>query len=131
MDTSAVDDVTAWVDPVHLNQVMTNLVTNAVKYGGDDITISASSDRDRVVVSIVDDGAGVEPDFVPRLFDRFSRSTSVRNGRQPGSGLGLYIARDVLTANGGTINYATSPSGGAEFVIQLCSAAVMASLHDE
>jgi two-component system phosphate regulon sensor histidine kinase PhoR len=121
IDTSALENVVAWVDPVHLSQVITNLLTNAAKYGGDKITVSATSSHGRVSISIADDGPGVEPDFVPYLFDRFSRSAVARAGRQRGSGLGLYIVRDILAANGGTIRYATSQSGGAEFRIDLCA----------
>jgi signal transduction histidine kinase len=113
------DDVVAWVDPVHLTQVITNLLTNAAKYGADEVLVSATSSHGRVGISIADNGPGVEPDFVPYLFDRFSRSAAARSGRQRGSGLGLYIVRDLLAANGGTVRYATSLSGGAEFRIDL------------
>ena len=119
IDVAGLDDVVAWVDPVHLSQVVTNLLTNAAKYGADKVSISATSSRGRVGISISDNGPGVEPDFVPYLFDRFSRSAAARNGRQRGSGLGLYIVRDLLAANGGTIRYTTSHSGGAEFRIDL------------
>lgn len=122
IDTSAVEDVEAWVDPVHLNQVITNLLTNAAKYGGDEVTVSAIADQSRVriVIVIADNGPGVEPDFVPHMFDRFSRSDATRQGSQRGSGLGLYIVRDLLTANDATISYTTSSWGGAEFTIELC-----------
>ncbi len=118
-DTSAVDDVTAWVDPVQLQQVLTNLLTNAVKYGGDRVTVSATARRGRVVLTVADDGPGVPPDFVPHLFDRFSRSTEARDGLRRGSGLGLYIVRDLLAANDGTIDYTTAPTGGASFTVEL------------
>jgi PAS domain S-box-containing protein len=121
-DTAGVDEVASWVDPVHLGQVITNLLTNAAKYGGDTVTISAVADKGRVRISIADDGPGVEPSFVPHLFERFSRSAAARSGRQRGSGLGLYIVRDVLAANDGTIRYATSSSGGAEFTLDLGAA---------
>lgn len=121
IDTSALDDVAVWVDPVHLSQVITNVLTNAAKYGGDTVTLSATSSQGRVLISIADNGPGVEPDFVPHLFDRFTRSSAVRGGSHRGIGLGLGIVRDVLTANGGTIRYVTSQPGGAEFIIELGS----------
>lgn len=121
-DASGLGDLVAWVDPVHLNQVITNLLTNAGKYGGDKIVISASTEPGLVRVSVADNGRGVEPDFVQHLFDRFSRSEAARDGRKPGTGLGLYIARDLLAANGGTIGYTTSQMGGAEFTIVLRAA---------
>ncbi|WP_170286070.1 PAS domain-containing sensor histidine kinase [Nocardioides rubriscoriae] len=119
IDTSGVDDVGAWVDPVHLQQVLTNLLTNAVKYGGDTINVTATSRRGRVTIAVTDDGPGVPPDFVPHLFDRYSRSTQARDGLRRGSGLGLYIVRDLLAANAGTITYAPSPIGGATFTVEL------------
>lgn len=122
IDTSDLEDLVAWVDPVHLSRVIINLLTNAAKYGGDTIVISASSEQGRVLISVADNGRGVEPDFVPHLFDRFSRSDAARDGRKPGTGLGLYIVRDLLEANDGTIHYACSPSGGAEFIISLRAA---------
>jgi PAS domain S-box-containing protein len=118
-DTSGLEDLEAWVDPVHLSRVITNLLTNAAKYGGDTIVMTASFEQGLVRLSIADNGPGVEPDFVQHLFDRFSRSDAARDGRRPGTGLGLYIVRDLLTANGGTIRYSPSPSGGAEFSVLL------------
>jgi signal transduction histidine kinase len=129
IDDSGLDDAVAWVDPVHLNQIITNLLTNAAKYGGDKVVISSTSSQARVSISIADNGPGVEPDFVPFLFDRFSRSAAVRRGRQRGSGLGLYIVRDLLAANGGTIRYATSQMGGAEFRIDLYAARSSVRAH--
>ena len=123
VDTSDMADHVAWVDPVHLHQVITNLLTNAAKYGGDQLAISASSERARVRISVSDNGRGVEPDFVQHLFNRFSRSDAARDGRKPGAGLGLYIVRDLLAANGATIHYAPSPSGGAEFTVDLATTA--------
>lgn len=128
VDTSALDDdVTAWVDPVHLSQIITNLLTNAAKYGGEKVDVSATMSPGQVCLTIADNGHGVEPDFVPHLFDRFSRSPDARGGRQRGSGLGLYIVRDILTANGGSIRYSSARSGGAEFTVELCAAPDSAS----
>lgn len=127
VDYSGVGEAVAWVDPVHLNQALTNLLSNAVKYGGDTVTISAETSEGRVLISIADNGPGVPPEFVPHLFDRFSRSMVSRSGSQRGSGLGLYIVRDLLGANGGTIRYGAdspqAPQGGAVFVIDLPSTA--------
>lgn len=122
IDLSAVEDVAAWVDPVHLAQVVTNLLTNALKYGGSTVLISASTTGGRTRISVADDGPGVDPDFVPYLFDRFSRATDARAGRQRGSGLGLHIVRDLLAANAGTIDYHRVASGGSAFVVDLPAA---------
>lgn len=116
------DELTAWVDPVHFSQILTNLLTNAAKYGGDTVTVSAQSERGRIRLSIEDNGSGVDQEFVPHLFDRFSRAPSDRAGRNRGSGLGLYIVRDLLAANGGSIRYRRTAAGGAAFDIDLRNA---------
>lgn len=118
IETADLEDLAVWVDPVHLDQVTINLLTNALKYGGDVITISSSSESGVVRLSIADNGPGVEPEFVPDLFDRYSRSARVRRGRHRGSGLGLYIVRDLLASNGASIRYQPRPSGGAEFIVE-------------
>lgn len=131
VDVQVGDELSAWVDPVHFSQVLTNLLTNAVKYGGDAVSISARSERGRIRVSIEDNGSGVEQDFVPHLFDRFSRAPGDRVGRHRGSGLGLYIVRDLLAANGGSIRYRRTRAGGAAFDIDLRTAPVAAVRIDE
>lgn len=119
IDVSELEDAYVRVDRSHLTQVLTNLLTNAAKYGGDRIAISSRTERSLVVVSIADNGPGVDTEFIPHLFDRYSRSLSVRSSRLRGSGLGLYIVRDLLALNGGAIHYAPSAIGGAEFLIEL------------
>ncbi|MCW2755432.1 MAG: hypothetical protein JWQ32_2843 [Marmoricola sp.] len=128
INIAEVEDLTAWIDPVQFGQVITNLLTNAAKYGGTEVAITATAQHGQVSMSVIDNGPGVDPDFVPYLFDRFARSAAARRGRQRGSGLGLYIVRDLLTANGGSIRYASRPSGGAEFTILLQSAPDLGAL---
>ncbi|WP_372735167.1 PAS domain S-box protein [Nocardioides sp.] len=119
VDTTDLQECTAWVDPVHLSQITANLLTNAAKYGGDQIRVASAASGDRVQLSVTDNGPGVEPDFVPYLFDRFSRSSNARTGQKRGSGLGLYIVQDLLSANGGAIHYCADADGGASFVVEL------------
>jgi PAS domain S-box-containing protein len=119
IDVSDLRPVACLADQAHLTQVLTNLVTNAIKYGGDRIGISAEQDGEEVVVVVSDNGPGVPREFVPELFERFSRSETARRGAQRGSGLGLYIVRDLLGLNGGSIAYEDAPGGGARFVVRL------------
>ncbi len=118
-DLSRMDVVTALVDEGHLGQVLTNLLTNAVKYGGGNLTIETTTTGNRAVVRIADTGPGVPAAFVPQLFDRFTRSDEARDGSQKGTGLGLYICRSLLAANGGDITYESTPGGGATFCLHL------------
>lgn len=119
IDLEGLGALTVLVDRSHLGQVLTNLLTNAVKYGDGRLAVSTVSGDDGVRMRITDSGPGVPPAFVPQLFDRYTRSDEARQGAQKGTGLGLYITRTLLLANGGDITYEATPGGGATFCVQL------------
>jgi len=119
VDLRALEAVTACVDRGHFGQVVANLLTNAVKYGGGPFAVSTGVENDDVVLRITDHGDGVPESFVPHLFDRFTRSDEARDGTQLGTGLGLYISRSLLLANGGDISFERTDGGGATFVLHL------------
>lgn len=106
--------VEAHVDPRHLRQIVGNLVGNTLKYGSLPISVTGWTGTDSVVIEYADSGPGVDPAFVPRLFDRYSREDGA-SGHAAGSGLGLAIVHDLVTANDGTIEYRAG--GGACFVL--------------
>ncbi len=118
-DLDLLEAATAVVDRGHLDQVLTNLLTNAVKYGAGSFEVSSREDLDTVTIRISDSGPGVPADFVPRLFDRFTRSEDARAGSQKGTGLGLYITRSLLMANAGAIHYEHTEGGGSAFCVEL------------
>ncbi len=93
------------VDADRIAQVLDNLVANAAKYGGAvaPITIRACRRDGGVVVSVEDQGDGIEPSERDRVFERFYRGRQVRGGSAPGSGLGLYVCRRLVEAHGGSI----------------------------
>lgn len=122
VDTSLAEPVSIRVDPVHLQQILSNLISNARKYGGGKVRLGSVRSGAEVVLSVEDDGPGVDPEFVPHLFDRFSRAPSSRGGPQRGTGLGLSIVRDLVAMNAGIIEYAASSYGGARFVVRLPAA---------
>ena len=99
-------------DPDRLAQVLRNLVTNAVRHTTADghIDISIASENGSAVFAVSDDGTGIEPDQLVRIFDRFHRTDEGRSRAEGGSGLGLAIARAIVEAHGGTIA-AESSSG--------------------
>ncbi len=113
------DDLRAQVQPDHFDQVVANLLSNADKYGGGATRIVAVADgQDRVAVSVVDQGAGVPAEFQGRLFERFSRD--VASARQsPGTGLGLFITRELVRANGGDVGYRAGSPSGSVFTLTL------------
>jgi len=108
-------------DPERLDQVVANLLTNAYRYGGKEVTIEAAADGDEVELSVADDGPGVEDELIPQLFEPFTRGRASTN--VGGSGLGLAIVKMLVEACGGRIWYAGSRGAGARFCITLERAA--------
>jgi two-component system sensor histidine kinase BaeS len=95
------------LDPARIRAVVTNLVVNALRYTsrGGRVTVSAKREAALVSVEVADSGRGIEPDVLPRIFERFTHAAD-----SPGSGLGLPIARKLVEAHGGEIS-ATSEVG--------------------
>ncbi|HEY2804970.1 MAG TPA: CHASE3 domain-containing protein [Gemmatimonadales bacterium] len=103
-------------DRVRLEQVVVNLVSNAIRYGGGQpIRIDGRGEDDGVVLTVTDSGPGIDPDLLPRLFRRFERGTASSRGL----GLGLYISRRIVEAHGGAISAKSRPGEGATFTIHL------------
>jgi signal transduction histidine kinase len=102
-------------DPDRLAQVLRNLVTNAVRHTAADghIDISIASENGSAVFAVSDDGTGIEPDQLGRIFDRFHRTDEGRSRAEGGSGLGLAIARAIVEAHGGSIAAESPPGDGA------------------
>jgi signal transduction histidine kinase len=105
--------VEAMLDPLILERVVTNLVSNAQAYGKTPIRLSASAKGGTLTLVVEDEGAGVPYELVPRLFNRF-----VRGSEGHGSGLGLAIARAYTRAHGGDLRYARAKRG-ARFEVVL------------
>ncbi|HBK08609.1 MAG TPA: two-component sensor histidine kinase [Acetobacteraceae bacterium] len=102
-----------------LKRVLVNLVTNAVNYGGSAL-VRLSSDGERmVVVDIEDDGPGIPPGDLDRVFEPFYRGEPSRNRETGGVGLGLPIARNIMRAHGGDVTIANRPSGGVKATVTL------------
>ena len=106
-------------DPLMLDQVMTNLLENAVAHApaGSEIKISASPYRSSVQVRVADQGQGVIEEERERVFEAFYRSDA--GPERPGSGLGLAIARAIVTAHGGRIWIEGTPGGGATVAFEI------------
>jgi two-component system, OmpR family, sensor histidine kinase BaeS len=110
-----------YADPDRLRQVLGNLVTNAIRAtsAGGSVTLSSAVDGTAVVVRVADTGTGIAPASLPSVFDRFWRADSARGRRTGGSGLGLSIARQIVTDHGGTITVASQLGVGTTFTITL------------
>jgi PAS domain S-box-containing protein len=107
----------ALVDRRALDQVLTNLLTNAYRYGGKRVVIAAHDDGDGVVLSVSDDGPGVDQSVLPHLFDPFARGPTA--SRAGGSGLGLAIIKRLVEASGGEIWHSPLSPSGTSFNVRL------------
>jgi signal transduction histidine kinase len=109
-------------DPDRLQQVIANLVTNAVKFTpeGGWIEVRAEQRHPNAEISVRDSGIGIEPDFLPFVFERFRQADSSASRQHSGLGLGLSICKQLIELHGGTIRAASEGSGkGATFTIRL------------
>ncbi|MGW3942145.1 sensor histidine kinase [Streptomyces phaeochromogenes] len=116
-------DGTPWLDtdPVRMRQALGNLVSNAIRHTPADGTITLSSRRhdDEVVFEVADTGSGIAPEDLPSVFERFWRAEKSRSRRTGGSGLGLSIVRQLVTAHGGTVTVTSELGSGSVFTLRL------------
>lgn len=101
-----------WLDQDKIDQVLANLMENAVRHGRGTVTIVVEPSEWGVSVSVRDQGEGIPPELVTRVFRQFWRGNARRRG---GTGLGLFIVKGLIEAHGGTISVQRGPEGGAEF----------------
>ncbi len=103
-----------WADPDKVDQILGNLVENALRHGAGTVTVRVSpatvAGQPGAAVTVTDEGPGVAPEAESRIFTKFWRGS-----RRGGTGLGLYITRGLVEAHGGTIESGRAPSGGALF----------------
>jgi PAS domain S-box-containing protein len=111
-------------DPRRIEQVVTNLLENALKYSaeGSPIRILIASTDGGAMIAVQDEGSGISPEELPRLFDRYFQTQRARDRRR-GLGLGLFIAKGLVEAHGGNISVESIPNVGSTFRVWLPSAA--------
>ena len=105
------------VDPVRIRQVLTNLLSNAARYTppGSQIDVTLSQAGDTVELAVRDHGPGIPPEEAERVFQRHARLS----GDGSGSGLGLYVSRELARAHGGDLLLGQPGGGGAQFILRL------------
>lgn len=111
---------TAWLDAARFQQILWNLVSNAIKFSPEDgtVRIDVSSDTDYLHVRVIDNGRGIPPEFVPLLFDRFTQSEDANRRKHGGLGLGLAIVKHLSEMHGGTVQAFSAGAGlGATFEV--------------
>jgi len=107
-------------DRARLRQVLGNLIENAVKYSpeGGEVRVAASAANGTVRISVRDSGPGIPRDQQTRIFEKFGRG-DVEGGSKPGSGLGLFIARSIAEAHGGSLDVSSGPEPGSTFTLSV------------
>jgi len=116
-----IDQVCVMGDPDRLKQLMLNLIGNAFKYtpAGGQVLLRLSQEAGWACIQISDTGAGIPPQDLPYIFERFYRVDKARTRHQGGSGLGLSIARWIAQAHGGRIDVSSEVEKGSTFSVWL------------
>ena len=113
-------EATVYADPRRLEQMLTNLVDNAIKYSRRGGTVEVGHARDgRDLVSVTDTGEGIPAEHLPRIFERFYRVDRARSRELGGTGLGLAIVKHLARAHGGEVRVRSAPDEGSTFTIEL------------
>jgi two-component system, OmpR family, phosphate regulon sensor histidine kinase PhoR len=113
-------DAIVYADPRRLEQMLLNLVDNAIKFGGRGGSVTISYERAACdIVAVADTGEGISEEHQPRIFERFYRVDRARSREMGGTGLGLAIVKHLARAHGGEVRVRSVPDAGATFVIEL------------
>jgi heavy metal sensor kinase len=121
LDLEEIAEVCCQGDPLWLQQAVTNLVANALKYtpAGGRVWIGLTAEENAASLTVRDTGIGIPPEHLPQIFDRFYRVDAGRSRDSGGSGLGLAIVRWVVEAHGGTVGVASEVGNGSTFTVRL------------
>lgn len=132
IDREALGDLVVNVDGQRLQQVLMNLVSNSVRYGGGRTLVRAVAEGDDLIIEVHDDGEGVPPKYQVVIWDRFERGIHRYDARTPGSGIGLAVVSAVAKAHGGYAKYRPSERlGGACFSVRFPGAIVYEPVEDQ
>ncbi len=119
IDVNCPSGICVHADTDHLEQILINLIANAIKYGGDPIQVNVEPRHDVVEISVVDHGPGIPEEFVPAMFDQFTQAEQGSRRRSKGTGLGLSIVKRLADAQDIDLGYAPVDPSGARFVVTI------------
>jgi len=120
-DKHQIPKAMTYADRNRIGQVMTNLIDNAIKYGNEEgkVIVEIESEKDNLIVLVRDDGPGIEPEHLKRIFERFYRVEKSRSKDSGGTGLGLAITKHIVEAHGSKISVTSKPGKGTQFRFKL------------
>ena len=115
------EEINAMIDAPKIQQVVSNLLSNAIKHNPDGcrVHVTLKQDGADAVLTVRDEGEGIPPEVLPRIFERFFRADKARPRAAGSTGLGLAIAKAIVEAHGGTLAVASAPGQGSEFTVRL------------
>ncbi len=121
LELTCPDDLWARLNAPLLEQALVNLIDNAIKFSGPGSTIHLEAERagPEVVIQVKDQGCGIPPEHLPRIFERFYRVDAGRSRKLGGTGLGLAIVKHIAQAHGGRVAVASRPGQGSTFSLHL------------
>jgi two-component system sensor histidine kinase BaeS len=121
LTSATIGDIELDADPVRLRQAISNLVTNALRFtpAGGSVRVVGRREGGEVVVEVIDTGAGIAAEDLPKVFDRFWRAEQSRNRHTGGSGLGLAIVRSLIEAHGGSVSATSTLDQGSTFTLRV------------
>jgi two-component system phosphate regulon sensor histidine kinase PhoR len=121
IDLTCPDDLEARINPPLLEQAIMNLIDNAVKYSpeGSRVRVTAGRHEDEVAIAVQDEGCGIAPEHLPRIFERFYVVDKSRSRTLGGTGLGLAIVKHIMQAHGGRVSVESTPGRGSTFTLYL------------
>jgi signal transduction histidine kinase len=117
----SMDSLIAAIDRTRVEQVLANLLDNAIRYSPESTTVEVilQAGDDELVVAVVDQGPGIAEDAQQRMFERYFRGTSSSRAASDGLGLGLYVAHGIVAAHGGRMWVDSKPGEGTTFSFSL------------
>jgi len=120
LKSEVVAQTIVYADARRLEQMLTNLVHNAIKFNGENGSVTIRHERaERDRISVVDTGDGIPPEHIKRIFERFYRVDRARSREMGGTGLGLAIVKHLARAHNGEVSVQSTPGEGSTFVIEL------------
>lgn len=128
-----------WIDPLQMQKVISNLLSNALKYtpSKGSITVEIRKNRTQAAVTVADTGCGISPQDLPHIFDQFYQADEASQTLTPGTGIGLSIAKNIVELHHGSIEASSQPGEGSRFTFTIplgqlhFSPEELASPHDE
>ena len=112
------DDLTVLADPTRLTQILTNLISNAVRHA-EEVRVVWRREGDEALIQVIDNGSGIPPEDLPRVFDRFYRVDAARGRNTGGAGLGLSLVKQLVAAQGGRVWGESTVGKGSTFSFTL------------